>query len=127
MADAKDLLISVAGAIADGVPVDWSRAESTAMSHEERSVLSELRVLEQLQHASREAAASSSDEETSSRASASTEPSVGTSHRPDDTSADTVAVTEPARWGPLEIRGVLGVGGFGIVYRAWDSNLESEV
>jgi TolB-like protein/Tfp pilus assembly protein PilF len=32
-----------------------------------------------------------------------------------------------ARWGPLEIRGELGGGAFGRVYRAWDPQLEREV
>ena len=33
----------------------------------------------------------------------------------------------PRMWGPLEIRGVLGQGGFGVVYRAWDPHLAAEV
>ena len=39
-------------------------------------------------------------------------------------------VAEPAqvrRWGPLEIRGEVGSGVFGTVYRAWDPRLEREV
>ena len=44
-----------------------------------------------------------------------------------DTNVGTAETPIPQHWGPLEIRGVLGVGGFGVVYRAWDPHLASEV
>ena len=43
MPDARDVLMSVVGAVADGAPVDWSSAESTPMSEPERSLLAELK------------------------------------------------------------------------------------
>src|ERR1700730_14262451 len=44
----EELLMAVVGAVADGEPVDWSRAESTPLSDEERSLLAQLKVLEGL-------------------------------------------------------------------------------
>src|SRR5262245_22532807 len=38
----------------------------------------------------------------------------------------TVATTMP-RWGTLRLLEELGPGGFGVVHRAWDTNLEREV
>src|SRR2546423_545570 len=47
-ADADGMLMAVVGAVADGLPVDWSRAESTPLNDEQRSVLAQLKVLERL-------------------------------------------------------------------------------
>lgn len=38
-----------------------------------------------------------------------------------------VSRSTPEIWGPLEIRGQIGAGSFGTVYRAWDTRLEREV
>ena len=38
-----------------------------------------------------------------------------------------VAKTEAGTWGPFQIRGEIGSGSFGTVYRAWDTKLEREV
>ena len=37
------------------------------------------------------------------------------------------SVPDPARWGDLQIREVLGRGAYGTVYRAWDPELERDV
>jgi len=37
------------------------------------------------------------------------------------------AQATPAAWGPLQIRGEIASGAFGVVYRAWDPRLEREV
>ncbi len=48
MADAREILMSVVGAVSDGDPVDWNVAESTPMNDDERSLLAQLKVLEGL-------------------------------------------------------------------------------
>jgi eukaryotic-like serine/threonine-protein kinase len=48
------LLQTLAEAVADGSPVDWDQAESSAASDEERSAVAQLRGLAQLQAAARE-------------------------------------------------------------------------
>ncbi len=128
MPDAKDILMSIVGRVADGQPIDWSRAESTPMSEDERSLLAQLKVLDGLHQLHRSGPAVSS---------ARTPDSAHTVHlhvdpraAPIDMAETNVGTSEmpiPQHWGPLEIRSVLGIGGFGVVYRAWDPHLASEV
>jgi len=120
MAHADDVLRDVIEAVADGSPVDWARAESTPMTPDERAMLEQLKVLEGLHrlHRSGSVDAAAVDNGPSH-----------TVHVPLDAVTETraAAAEAPNRWGPLEIRGVLGAGGFGIVYRAWDPNLARDV
>src|SRR5580765_2479842 len=107
MADAREILMSVVGAVADGDPVDWNVAESTPMNDDERSLLAQLKVLEGLHRVHRTGSPGSSspgrhfelhtvDVDHDRR------------HDPGGT-ADTNLLTAeavPKHWGPLEIRGV---------------------
>ena len=81
-------IFALAGAIADGVQVDWDLAESSAGNARQRQVVQQLRRLADLTAAAR--------------------------------------ATETT-WGPFTIRGEIGAGTFGAVYRAWDPRLEREV
>src|SRR6266545_3718492 len=129
----KELLMSVVGAVADGQPVDWSLAESTPLSDEERSLLAELKVLEGLHRLHRSGTAPSSP-------GAPKNPDANTVHlveppkekepeadKGDTLTSSTAPTPIPRTWGHLEIRNVLGVGGFGVVYQAWDPHLASDV
>jgi TolB-like protein/Tfp pilus assembly protein PilF len=124
----NEILLSIAGAVADGQPVDWQRAETTPLSPAERSLLVQLRILDRLHRLHRSSEIGSSD------APDTEQHTVSSPGRPDEaldgaavTNALTATVAPGSVWGRLEIRGVLGTGGFGIVYRAWDPHLASEV
>ena len=129
-ASGKELLMAVVGAVADGQPVDWSLAESTPLSNDERSILAELKVLEGLHRLHRSGTPASSP-------GASQDHDANTVHIVDtpkgkaaadgDTSMLTASTPIPRTWGHLEIRHVLGAGGFGVVYQAWDPRLASDV
>lgn len=97
-------------AVADGTPVDWQAAESTACTDEERAFIQQLRVLAGLAEVHRtgvEPPAPSPDE----------------SPRPVPLSPSRA----PERWGPLELLDRVGTGSFGTVYRALDPKLARHV
>jgi serine/threonine protein kinase/Tfp pilus assembly protein PilF len=102
MAAEPNRLLALAEAVADGRPIDWASA-SGGLHDEDRVLLAQLRLLA----------------------------GVGEVHRtggaaiPSDSSEDTAP--GPRFWGGLEIRGLIGAGQFGTVYRAFDPRLEREV
>jgi hypothetical protein len=97
----RDPLTEVAGAVADGTPVDW-KMELGAVSPELRESLEHLAVLERI----REAHTAS----------------------PDETMPYTSPYSAPiSSWGPLQILEEIGRGSWGEVYRAFDPTLRMEV
>ena len=108
MLEADPVLVSLADAIADGLPIDWPSTDAADLTPDDRRLVAELRVLESLHTLHR-------------RHGASPEPGVPQADIATKTGA-------PVRtWGHLQIRGIIGTGGFGVVYRAWDPHLASEV
>jgi hypothetical protein len=97
----RDVLVDIADSIAEGTPVDWSRAETWS---DVSGKLGWLRVVEAISLAHREP--------------------------PDETEAvERTAETSPLplRWGPLVALERLGGGSRGTVYRARDTRLECDV
>jgi Tol biopolymer transport system component len=94
----------VAGAIADGTPVDWAKEVEAMPDPEQREVMRQLEVVAGL----------------------------ASVHRtPDPSTHDHAGESspEPVRdsWGTLELRRKIGKGSFGTVYLSWDPSLEREV
>jgi serine/threonine protein kinase len=102
----RDPLIDLATAVADGGPVDWGTARSSAGSADDAIAIRELEVIAAIAHLHRDALASG----------------------PDASDQD-AAILDPAarRWGPLVVLEQLGSGSFGDVFRAWDTSLDREV
>ena len=97
-------LLGLAEAIAEGRTVDWGDAEASAGSDADRALIQQLRLLA----------------------------GVADIHRATDAdraleTADPIDPLVGRRWGALDIRGLIGKGSFGSVYRAWDPQLEREV
>ncbi|HEX4965786.1 MAG TPA: protein kinase [Thermoanaerobaculia bacterium] len=97
--------LDLAKAVADGTAVDWQAAEDAASSHEEREIVSALRVIGQIGEAHRSWRAEGAPG--------------GGANTPADTPLD--------RWGHLEILALVGEGSYGEVYRARDVQLDREV
>jgi serine/threonine-protein kinase len=86
--NADDPLLSVAGKISSGEPVDWKELADQIVTPDQAAVAEELRSLQRYAR---------------------------------------VNETVPASWGRFHIIELIGVGEFGVVYRAFDPNLQIEV
>src|SRR4051812_11118859 len=95
-----DVVLPVAGSIADGAVTDWNAIAVDGPTDDERAILEELRIL---------AAVASFR--------------VDAAQRP----RDEVGLDDFEQWGPLRLIERLGAGSYGEVYRAWDPRLDREV
>ena len=96
-------IIDLAEAVADGRIPDWSAAESGTADAVERGVIAKLRAVHAIHGLMTTWTARSGD------------------------AARRVVLAPGDTWGGLEIRGHIGRGKFGDVYRAWDPALDRDV
>jgi len=99
----EDVLLELAKAVASGSDVDWKTAEESSDQLDVRDAVAQLHIVSNLASAYR---------------------SAGDAVTPGPRVPDS---TLPKSWGRLEIRGELGHGRFGTVYRAWDPALECDI
>jgi serine/threonine-protein kinase len=114
--DREHRLLDLAAAVADGAPVDWEAAESTAASDSERRQIQRLRLVHQVA-----AASALGSPGRDARPHESLLHPAGGDERDDTTDA------APVIWGPLRVIEKIGRGRFGDVYRAWDPRLDRDV
>ena len=107
MREADDLVDELAAAIVDGAAIDWAHADSVAAATAS-PVIRELRLLESVASLHREL------------------------HQSGALSSDATAELAPdgeapLEWAHLRLLETIGVGAYGVVYRAWDTRLDREV
>jgi serine/threonine protein kinase len=114
------ILHDVAGAMVDGVPVDWASAESNADDESMRRIVRELKVI---------AAIADAHGTVSLCADGLPIDAEGQIDRGHQENAADVDSREGALqiWGPLRVLDRVSEGTFGAVYRAWDARLDREV
>jgi serine/threonine-protein kinase len=98
-------LLEVASVVAEPAEIDWNEVDRNCGSDRERSVVRELRLLADIARAVRNPPEAS----------------------PSAASTGPHTVPDVERWGHLTVRAETGRGSFGVVYRAWDPKLQSEV
>jgi len=112
-------LIGLASRVSDGEAVDWQQAGRATATPEEERIVCNLKLVERVARVHRESPAPARSDTSSTRTLADRPAPIGTTPGPGS--------ALPMRWGPLEIRGRIGEGGFGEVFLAWDPTLRREV
>ena len=118
MTETARRLETLAARVVDGEPVDWQAAERACANEQERRLVANLRIVTDV---NRQLAVS--DPENLSSAPTRLYP-IGTDAPDSPTLPEDPALATGARWGPLQILGKVGQGGFGQVYRARDARLD---
>ena len=102
-----DELLRLASSISDGVAVDWTRVEMPAENSQATVVLREMALLDRIAQFHRQ------DEKPATPR--------------DEQRAQPSQAVEQGTWGHFRLLETIGKGSFGVVYRAWDTKLDSEV
>src|SRR5689334_17666560 len=114
------VLHDVAGAMVDGVAVDWASAEASADDESIRRVVRELRVIAAIAGAHGAAPLCANDQPIE------TEGQIASGHQANSADVDS-GEKALQTWGPLRVLERVSWGAFGAVYRAWDPRLDREV
>ncbi len=110
-------LDELADSVADGREIDWSKAEASARTPRERSLVAQLRLLARV-GSFRALDSPGFEEDTAIHAESPRE------KPPRDGDLETATRVS---WRHLEVATEIGRGSFGTVYRAWDANLRRDV
>ena len=111
MNDDDPEILELAEAISDDQPIDWAFAERSAPDPARQAVIRELSLIARLAHVCRQ-------------------PDAVISSEPDGEQTDAGSTTVEgglATWAHLRLLERVGAGGFGYVFRSWDTRLGREV